>query len=110
MILDSHDTARVRTVAGSRERQLVGMGLRRPRPACRWSSRATRSGSTGEWGEDARAPIPWDRPETWDGELLAAYRRLIVLRRSVAGARDGRPALARTRAPTPSLYLRETQR
>jgi len=34
--------------------------------------------------------MPWDRPETWDHELLEAYRRLIALRRrSRALARGG---------------------
>jgi alpha-glucosidase len=45
-------------------------------------------GLEGDWGEDARRPMPWDRPESWDGELLAEYRKLIALRRS-------EPALAR---------------
>jgi alpha-glucosidase len=39
-------------------------------------------GLEGAWGEDARRTMPWDRPETWDRELLDAYRALIALRRS----------------------------
>jgi alpha-glucosidase len=45
-------------------------------------------GLEGEWGEDARRTMPWDRPESWDTELLEQYRRLIAIRRSS-------PALAR---------------
>ena len=45
-------------------------------------------GLEGEWGEDARRTMPWDRPDRWDETLLAEYRRLIELRRSY-------PALAR---------------
>jgi len=47
-------------------------------------------GLEGAWGEDARRTMPWGRPETWDTELLEAYRRLILLRReSEALARGG---------------------
>jgi alpha-glucosidase len=47
-------------------------------------------GLEGEWGEDARRTMPWDRPETWDAALLETYRELIALRRgSAALARGG---------------------
>ena len=39
-------------------------------------------GLEGDWGEDARRTMPWDRPESWDTALLEEYRRLIALRRS----------------------------
>ena len=39
-------------------------------------------GLEGEWGEDARRTMPWDRPGSWDRRLLDEYRRLIALRRS----------------------------
>jgi alpha-glucosidase len=39
-------------------------------------------GLEGDWGEDARRTIPWDHPERWDTELLAAYREHLRLRRS----------------------------
>jgi alpha-glucosidase len=45
-------------------------------------------GLEGDWGEDARRPMPWDRPDSWDRELFEEYRSLIALRRS-------EPALAR---------------
>jgi alpha-glucosidase len=45
-------------------------------------------GLEGEWGEDARRTMPWDRTDTWDKQLLVQYKRLIALRRS-------EPALAR---------------
>jgi alpha-glucosidase len=46
-------------------------------------------GLEGEWGEDARRTMPWDRPETWDAELYASYARLIALRRSSAALQRG---------------------
>ena len=87
-LLDSHDTARFRTIAGSRDRHLVGVGLQMTRPACRCSSPATSSGSRARWGEDARRTMPWDRPESWDAGFLEQTRTLVALRRSL-------PALAR---------------
>ena len=66
-------------------------------------------GLEGEWGEDGRRTMPWARPETWDAELLDAYRRLIALRRSSdALSRGGmRYAFVGEEA---IAYLRETPR
>jgi alpha-glucosidase len=87
-ILDSHDTPRFRTLAGSRERQLVGLGLQMTSPGVPMLFAGDELGLEGEWGEDARRTMPWSRRETWDSTLLEEYRRLIELRRS-------HPALAR---------------
>jgi len=107
VILDSHDSARFKTIAGSSERQLVGLGLQMTTPGVPMVFAGDEVGLEGEWGEDARRTIPWDRPETWDGELLAAYRRLIALRRSSPALAKGgiRYAYAGSDA---ILYLRET--
>jgi alpha-glucosidase len=88
VILDSHDTARFRTIAGSRERQLVGVGMQMTTVGVPMVFAGAEIGLEGEWGEDARRTMPWDRPETWDGAALAAYRKLVALRRTS-------PALAR---------------
>ncbi len=87
-LLDSHDHARFRTVAGSRERQLVGIGLQMTTPGVPMVFAGDEIGLEGDWGEDARRTMPWNRPETWDTALLDEYRRLIELRR-------GSQALAR---------------
>ncbi len=81
-LLDSHDTARFRTVTGSRERQLVGAGLQLTSPGVPMLFAGDELGLEGEWGEDARRTMPWSRPETWDTPLLEEYRKLIALRRS----------------------------
>lgn len=81
-ILDSHDTARFRTISGSRERQVVGVGLQMTTPGVPMVFAGAELGLEGEWGEDARRTIPWDRPEAWDAELLESYRGLVRLRRS----------------------------
>jgi alpha-glucosidase len=107
-ILDSHDTARFRTVAGSRERQLVGIGMQMTTPGVPMVFAGAEIGLEGGWGEDSRRTIPWGRPESWDADVLEAYRRLATLRR-------GSPALARGGirfahvSPDAIAYLRESQ-
>jgi alpha-glucosidase len=81
-LLDSHDVARFRTVSGSRERQLVGVGLQATTPGVPMVFAGDELGLEGEWGEDARRPMPWDRQASWDIPLLEEYRRLLALRRS----------------------------
>lgn len=81
-LLDSHDVARFRTVAGSRGRQLVGVGLQMTTPGVPMVFAGDELGLEGHWGEDARRTMPWSRPETWDDALFAEYRRLVALRRS----------------------------
>jgi alpha-glucosidase len=88
-ILDSHDTPRFRTMAGSRERQLVGVGLQMTTPGVPMVFAGDELGLEGEWGEDARRTMPWGRREVWDEELLKSYRRLIELRRSSAALARG---------------------
>jgi alpha-glucosidase len=104
VLLDSHDSARWATVAGSRERQLVGIGLQMTMPGVPMVYAGDEVGLEGAWGEDARRTMPWDGSDG-DG-LFGAYRDLIALRR-------GSPALARGgiryAAVTPEAvaYLRE---
>jgi alpha-glucosidase len=82
LILDSHDSPRFRTMAGSSERQLVGLGLQMTSPGVPMIFAGDELGLEGEWGEDARRAMPWGRPDTWANDLHAAYRRLVALRRS----------------------------
>lgn len=81
-LLDSHDTARFRTVTGSRALHEVGLGLQMTLPGVPMVFAGDEIGLEGAWGEDARRTMPWDRPETWDADLHASYARLIRLRRS----------------------------
>ena len=89
-ILDSHDSPRFRVIAGSRERQLVGVGLQMTTPGVPMVFAGDEIGLGGDWGEDARRTMPWSRPDTWDTAALDGYRELIALRRtSRALARGG---------------------
>ena len=88
-VLDSHDTARFRTVAGTRDRHLVALGIQATSPGVPMLFAGAELGLEGQWGEDARRPMPWSRPETWDTGTLAAVRRLYALRRSSEALQRG---------------------
>ena len=49
-----------RTMAGSRDRQLVGIGLQMTMPGVPMVFAGDELGLEGEWGEDARRTMPWD--------------------------------------------------
>jgi alpha-glucosidase len=108
LLLDSHDTPRFARVCGSRERELVGLGVQMTSPGVPMVFAGAELGLDGGWGYDARRTMPWDHPELWDRRLFEEYRRLIALRRgSDALARGG---LRFLRADDDViLYLRETR-
>jgi alpha-glucosidase len=108
VLLDSHDTARFRTVAGTRERQLLGVGLQMTTPGVPMVFAGDELGLEGAWGEDGRRTMPWDAPESWDTELLDAYRELIALRRSSDALARGGIRYVHVDDDT-IAYLRETR-
>jgi len=81
-LLDSHDVARFRTIAGTPERHLVGVGLQMTLPGVPMLFAGDELGLEGGWGEDARRTMPWDAEATWDQTFLAELRALTALRRS----------------------------
>jgi alpha-glucosidase len=85
-LLDSHDTARFRTIAGTAERHLVGIGLQMTIPGVPMLFAGDELGLEGQWGEDARRTMPWGAQ--WDEAFLDEVRTLARLRRTL-------PALAR---------------
>jgi len=107
-LLDSHDTPRFRNVVESAARRTVGVGLQMTTPGVPMVYAGDELGLEGAWGEDGRRTMPWERPESWDQELLREYRTLIALRRSSdALARGGiRYAFVGDDA---IAYLRETE-
>ncbi|MGZ4339070.1 MAG: glycoside hydrolase family 13 protein [Gaiellaceae bacterium] len=105
-LLDSHDTARFRTITGTPERHLAGVGLQMTLPGVPMVFAGDELGLEGAWGEDARRTMPWG--DDWDEEFLDAFRELVRLRRT-------RPALARGGIrwvhvdPDTLAFLRETR-
>ena len=87
-LLDSHDTPRFSTVASSPRHQRVGVGLLLTMPGVPMVFAGDEVGVGGTTSDSGRKPFPWDE-STWDHELLATYRALIALRRSVDALRRG---------------------
>ena len=87
-LLDSHDTARFRTVAGSRERQIVGVALLATMPGVPMVFAGDEVGVEGCCMNAARQPFPWDE-NRWDHRLHDAYRRLLHLRAGSPALQDG---------------------
>ncbi|SCE80838.1 alpha-glucosidase [Micromonospora coriariae] len=88
-LLGSHDSARIRTVVGDAARQEVAAGLLATMPGIPMIFAGDELGLTGTNGESSRTPMPWHRPQTWDGGTFAAYRALIALRRGEPALRHG---------------------
>ncbi len=106
-LVDSHDSARFATVAGSRDRQLAGIGMQMALPGVPMVFAGDEVGLEGEWGEDARRTMPWDRPESWDRTLFESYRELIAMRRGSAALGRGGLRFAAVAAEAVA-WLRET--
>ena len=88
-LLDSHDTARFRTIAATPERHLVGVGLQMTLPGVPMIFAGDELGLEGAWGEDARRTMPWGSIAE-DDDFLERVRALVRLRRSeLALARGG---------------------
>ncbi|MCW2767230.1 MAG: malZ [Nocardioides sp.] len=88
-VLGSHDSARIRTVTGSAAAHRVAAGLQFTLPGVPMVFAGDEIGLEGVLGEDARRPMPWEHPETWDHETLAAYGALAALRRDHDALRRG---------------------
>ncbi|MEW9550272.1 glycoside hydrolase family 13 protein [Nonomuraea sp. NPDC050783] len=88
-LLDSHDSPRIRTVTGSRERHLLALGLQATLPGTPMVFAGSEFGLTGVNGEHSRTPMPWNRPADQDLATLAGYRALLGLRRAEPALRHG---------------------
>ena len=104
-LLDSHDSPRFRTVCGSRDRQLVGVGLQFTTPGVPKVFMGDEFGLEGRWGEDARRPMPWGSPPD---DLTATYGHLSALRRSNCALQRGGIRYVHV-SPDAVAYLRETR-
>jgi alpha-glucosidase len=81
-LLGSHDSPRIRTVAGTASRQRVGAGMLFTMPGTPMIFAGDEIGLEGITGEDARRTMPWHDRSRWDHDTLATYRSLIGLRRA----------------------------
>jgi alpha-glucosidase len=82
VLLDSHDTARFRTVVGNDEKaHLAATTLLLTYPGVPSIFAGDELGLEGAWGEDSRRTIDWDHPEKWNQRLLSGYKELIAIRK-----------------------------
>ena len=82
VLLDSHDTARFKTVVGGdRNRHLSGLTTLFTYPGVPSIFAGDELGLEGSWGEDSRRTIDWENVDTWDTTLLAEVKKLIQIRR-----------------------------
>ena len=83
MLLDSHDTARFRTVVlGDVKAHASAMTMMLTYPGVPSIFAGDEIGLEGSWGEDARRTINWDDRSQWDYEFLSEVKKLVALRRS----------------------------
>lgn len=90
LLLDSHDTARMRTVVkGDLARHTSAMALALTYPGVPSIYAGDELGLEGATGEGGRRTIDWERPQSWDQTFHSEVKKLIALRRSEHALADG---------------------
>lgn len=89
LVLDSFDSPRIRTIVGSADRHAVAAGLQATLPGVPMICAGTEWGLQGRFGEEARTPMPWNRPAERDEDTFALYRTLFGLRAAEPALRGG---------------------
>lgn len=83
VLLDSHDTARMRTVVlGDKASHLSAMAMMLTYPGVPSIFAGDEIGLEGAWGEDSRRTINWDDTSQWDLEFFTEIKKLVELRRN----------------------------
>ncbi len=83
MLLDSHDTARFRTVVlGDIQAHKTAMTMMLSYPGVPSIFAGDEIGLEGSWGEDARRTINWEDRNDWDTEFFAEVKKLVKLRKT----------------------------
>ena len=82
LILDSHDTARFRTVVlGDRSAHEAAMTMLLTYPGVPSIFAGDEIGLEGSWGEDSRRTINWEDRSGWDLGFLESVKKLVKLRK-----------------------------
>ena len=83
MLLDSHDTARFRTVVlGDIAAHKTAMTMMLSYPGVPSIFAGDEIGLEGSWGEDARRTINWEDRSGWDVDFFAEVKKLVKLRKT----------------------------
>ncbi|MBZ0277554.1 MAG: glycoside hydrolase family 13 protein, partial [Anaerolineae bacterium] len=90
-LLSSHDTARILSILNEDKAaaKLAALFLLTV-PGAPSIYYGDEIGLPGRTDPDCRRTIPWDKPETWDHDILAHYQQLIALRHQYRALRRGR--------------------
>jgi alpha-glucosidase len=82
VLLDSHDTARMRTVVlGDKKLHLTAMSLLLTYPGVPSIFAGDEIGLEGSSGEDSRRTINWEDTSSWDLDFLSEVKQLISIRK-----------------------------
>ena len=110
VLLDSHDTARFRTVVANDERtHLAAATLLLTYPGVPSIFAGDELGLEGAWGEDSRRTIDWEHPERWNEKLFNGFKELIGIRKRADALING--GLRWIHASDNSMaYIRESKR
>jgi alpha-glucosidase len=82
VLLDSHDTARMRTVVlGDKNLHLTAMTLLLTYPGVPSIFAGDEIGLEGSSGEDSRRTFNWDNQSSWDADFLNEVKKLISIRK-----------------------------
>lgn len=88
-LLGSHDTPRVRTALGSREKAAQAAVLLLTAEGVPMVYSGDEVGMEGAEDPDCRRCYPWDEPDLQDQEILGLYRRLFAIRNAFPWLNDG---------------------
>jgi len=89
-LLDSHDTARLISIAGGDKASvLLATLLMMTYPGAPSIFYGDEIGLVGDLDPDSRRTMQWDQPEIWDRELLAFHKQVIALRQAHPALRTG---------------------
>jgi alpha-glucosidase len=82
VLLDSHDTARMRTVVlGDKKLHLTAMTLLLTYPGVPSIFAGDEIGLEGSSGEDSRRTMNWEDQSSWDLDFLSEVKELISIRK-----------------------------
>lgn len=110
LLLDSHDTARFRTVtARDKGRHLAGVTMLLTYPGVPSIFAGDELGLEGQWGEGSRRTINWDQPEKWDQDLFTEFKKLIQVRKDSDALCNGGIRWIDVNADS-IAYLRESEK